>query len=293
MSLSLSIRFAVENGIQSKGFLGNILRGLLYSFLNSVDPEVARSVHGGKRLSPFSVGPVVLESPKRGIVFRGIPSDSVGWFRFSALSAREGRLLRDALMSCETVRIGEVDARVLEIGVSEIDYGEIWAESKPIKSFSVRFLTPTYFRRSLVAVCCPSCPVDRRVCERLVEKRRRRLYRFVPYPDPYLFLRSLARLWRSFSPVSLGYRRYVEWLVDGGVAVAGFKNLRTHRVEMDGGRWSVGFTGLVRFNLPDDVFDKKMAKITDALLRFGRYSNVGGNRTAGFGTIEYSPKEYL
>ena len=293
MGLSLSIRFSTGSGARARGFVGFLLRGLLYGLLNSVDSEVAKSVHGGKRLSPFSVGPVVLEGPRRGVVFRNIPSGSVGWFRFSALSAREGRLLRDALISCEVVRMGEVDAHVLEVGVSEIDYRRIWAESKPIKSFSVRFLTPTYFRRSLVAACCPSCPVDRRVCERLVEKRRRRLYRFVPYPDPYLFLRSLARLWRSFSPVSLGYRRYVEWLVDGGVAVAGFKNLRTHRVEMDGGRWSVGFTGLVRFNLPDDTFDKKMAKITDALLRFGRYSNVGGNRTAGFGAIDYVPKEYL
>jgi len=34
-----------------------------------------------------------------------------------------------------------------------------------------------------------------------------------------------------------------------------------------------------------------MAKITYALLKLGEHSNVGGNRTAGFGVIKYQPKQ--
>lgn len=41
-----------------------------------------------------------------------------------------------------------------------------------------------------------------------------------------------------------------------------------------------------------DTYDEKMARTTHMLLRYAEYSNVGGNRTAGFGWVEVKyPRE--
>jgi len=53
----------------------------------------------------------------------------------------------------------------------------------------------------------------------------------------------------------------------------------------------MGFTGPVRFSIPGDMFSEKFARFTDALMKFVEYSNVGGNRTAGFGVVKYLPKD--
>ena len=116
--------------------------------------------------------------------------------------------------------------------------------------------------------------------------------RYICYPDPYLMFRGLARLWKVFSPVRFNYSRYVEWLKKGGIVVAGIPRLRTVRVyeHPTTPKWSVGFIGTVYFNLPEDTYDEEMARITHALLKFARYSNVGGNRTAAFGAIDFKVK---
>ncbi|MEM0172580.1 MAG: CRISPR system precrRNA processing endoribonuclease RAMP protein Cas6, partial [Thermoproteota archaeon] len=55
-------------------------------------------------------------------------------------------------------------------------------------------------------------------------------------------------------------------------------------------KWVMGFIGAVRFSIPEDIFTEKHARFTDALMRLAEYTNVGGNRTAGFGVVKYFPK---
>ncbi|MGC8831453.1 MAG: CRISPR system precrRNA processing endoribonuclease RAMP protein Cas6 [Thermoproteota archaeon] len=52
----------------------------------------------------------------------------------------------------------------------------------------------------------------------------------------------------------------------------------------------MGFTSAVRFSIPKDIYAERFARLTDALMRLAEYSNVGGNRTAGFGVVKYLPK---
>lgn len=60
----------------------------------------------------------------------------------------------------------------------------------------------------------------------------------------------------------------------------------------DTNKWAVGFVGTVRLSLSEDAYSRRYAKVVDALLRFAEYSNIGGNRTAGFGVVNYIPVEY-
>jgi len=60
--------------------------------------------------------------------------------------------------------------------------------------------------------------------------------------------------------------------------------LKTHRfVNRSRNRFFVGFTGKIRLSLPNDIFRKDAAKAVNLLLRVGEETQVGVNRTAGFG----------
>jgi len=45
----------------------------------------------------------------------------------------------------------------------------------------------------------------------------------------------------------------------------------------------VGFTGRVRLSLPADIFREDCAKAVNILLKLGEETQVGVNRTGGFG----------
>lgn len=193
-------------------------------------------------------------------------------------------LSRDFIIDLDIVKI-----RPLEFLVKTIDPKRIANKATEVQSFAIRFKTPTLLRQSFLRACCPYCPVTKTECPYVKRAKR---YRYVPVPDPYLIMRNLLRLWKAFTGVPLKYKEYIQWLLLGGIAIAGIPKLRTVRVyeHKTIPKWSVGFIGEVYFNLPEDTYDSEMARITDALLKFGEYSNVGGNRTAGFGVIEYIPK---
>jgi CRISPR/Cas system endoribonuclease Cas6 (RAMP superfamily) len=71
------------------------------------------------------------------------------------------------------------------------------------------------------------------------------------------------------------------------VALETYYDLRVVKIWTNNRRWWRGFIGRAVFAIPKDLYDLKMAKLTHTLLEFARYSNAGGNRTAGFGVVDY------
>ena len=63
--------------------------------------------------------------------------------------------------------------------------------------------------------------------------------------------------------------------------------LRTRLAEM-GKKKAVGFTGWVEYYM-DELGEWN--RVTVALARFAEYSNIGGNRTGGFGEVTFIPYE--
>ena len=288
MISSFTLKMQVVKGSTKPiGFTGFIVRGVIYEILKAIDKSLSESLHNLKRLAPFSTTPLKFEySPNNSLTEGSIIS-----FRVSTLSDELSMKFTRYLLEepPNNISIRDAKAKLIELMASTIEPKKLLEDSKPIEAFSVNFITPTFFRRSITAKCCPACPTPRTSCPLLRAQRR---YRYVALPDPYLMFRSIARLWRKFADKHFNYKRYSEWLLEGGITVSGYTKLRTVRVyeHVTTPKWSVGFKGKVYFNLPKDTYNAKMARVTHALLKFGEYSNVGGNRTAGFGVMKHKVK---
>ncbi|MCX8201386.1 MAG: CRISPR system precrRNA processing endoribonuclease RAMP protein Cas6 [Candidatus Caldarchaeum sp.] len=282
MVVSFLFRAVSPNPIEMDVFSGFYVRGIFFSLLKSVDPELATAVHEERTLSPYSTSP--LENTQGRKIFYGtVPPGSFFQFRITTLR----NSVSDALARCLTggsppsIQVNGVHARVSEVYVEHYDGGEHRVLGEPCR-YDVVFRTPTFFRNTQKG---PN------VLQLLLPRRLRRkvkpVYRYVIVPDPYHFFRNLARLYRQFCKPNFPYRSYSEWLLEGGVALETYDSLKVYKVYDSDGTWSRGFVGRAVFSVPKDLYDGRMAKITGELLEFARFSNVGGNRTAGFGVIDY------
>ncbi|MBO3800614.1 MAG: CRISPR system precrRNA processing endoribonuclease RAMP protein Cas6 [Candidatus Brockarchaeota archaeon] len=287
MSLGqLTFRLVAEQGLRFQSFSGFAVRGVLFDFLKRVDEQLALKLHSEKAIAPYSVTPVeVLWGQYSSFVFNRLDKPAMVQFRISVFESGLMDVLTQALLSAgsPSVRLVDADTPIAEVQVNQISFEKILEEAKPVRRFEVLFRTPCYFRRSVTTDS--SNPVLKNV---------RPPYRAVPLPEASLMFRNLARIWRRFSGMSLDYRDYVSWVDRGGVALAGFPSgIRTIRVyeHPKSNKWAMGFVGAVRFSIPGDMFTEKHARFTDALMRMAEYSNVGGNRTAGFGVVKYFPKD--
>ena len=294
MSITIiGLKFHLEKPVTFESFSGFTSRGLFYELLRRVDAEYAERLHSSMRLAPFSTTPLFNLTPGGWrIVYRRLPAPSICKVRFTLLDREVTSRIAEALVEDTPIRIKDVEVTPLEVAVEQVKYSQLLEDAKPIRSFSVEFLTPTYFRFSpliasrLFPFRLPPGGVDAR--------RLRRARRFHPLPEPIMMMRSLLRLWRSYSDSHFNYPRYNRWITSMGVSLSGFpEGIKTVRLYEDEAlrRFIVGFRGVVQYSLPEDLYRKRWARITDALLRFAEYSHVGGGRTAGLGMIRYIPKE--
>jgi CRISPR-associated endoribonuclease Cas6 len=265
--------------VQITGFTGFISRGIFYEILKNMDPNLANNLHKIKKIAPYSTSPLVLETKNRVLTKNDIFTFTISLLTEDLImKTREFLIKNNDLI----IKVKDAEAQIINLTISVMDMKSIMNELTPITAFSVDFLTPTYFRQTLL-----KNPYDK------TKNIRKKYYRYVPLPDPYLFFRSLARLWKKFVDININYKEYINWLLEGGIAIAGYTTLKTYRIfeHPTIPKWNVGFVGTVYYNTPRDTYDEKMAKITHVLLKFGEYSNVGGNRTAGFGKIKYKIKQ--
>lgn len=246
------------------------LRGLFYRALRSVDPGFSSWLHGYKGLSPFSVSPLIRVD------------SGLYLFRITSYLTR----LSDALVRAFG-RLNEVELlnrrfRILEISCARLDVERLVRESAPYTRYELEFLSPTCFRRP-----CPYIPLHSMGVMASIMRligRPRSHYRFLPLPDPILMLRNLKRQWDQYAGLSLKVHRFSRWLEEGGVAISGVDEIRTHRLlNRARRRFFAGFTGRVRLSLPADIFREDCARAVNILLKIGEETQVGINRTAGFG----------
>jgi len=291
----INIRFQVHESVIFGSFSGFASRGLFYELVKRVDREKADELHSLRRLSPFSSTPVMLltsEEPK--VVYRAIPKNMTCSIKFTIFDSRFVKLILESLFHREKpLKLVDSEIEIVDVSISYEKYSRLLNEAEPIKKFMINFLTPTFFRISplIASHAFPS----RRTAIRISKLKLKKARRFHPVPEPVLMMRSLVRLWKAFSDKPFNYTSYLSWVSSIGISLAGYPSgIKTRRLyeHKTTRKFVVGFTGRVNFSVPEDLYTEKWAKITDALLKFAEYSNVGGGRTAGFGMIKYQPKEY-
>ncbi|MCD6504696.1 CRISPR system precrRNA processing endoribonuclease RAMP protein Cas6 [Candidatus Bathyarchaeota archaeon] len=287
-----SVKFHVDRAIVFQSFSGFAVRGIVYEAVRDIDPETAENLHSSKKLAPFSTSPILLD--RRGdlrVAYRALPKGSACRVRFVFFDGGLAKTFMDALTgSGFKFKVIDTQVEPEEVEVSELSYSTFVKEAREVRKFSIEFLTPTYFRISPL-IASRLLPTAQK---RSASKKLKSAYRFHPLPEPILLLRSAVRIWKTFSDRKFNYTAYLDWVTTMGVALAGFpRGIKTHRVyeHKTTDKWVVGFKGLVNYNLPEDTYKKRWATVTDALLKFAEYSNVGGGRTAGLGMMRYKPAQ--
>ncbi|MGB9622229.1 MAG: CRISPR system precrRNA processing endoribonuclease RAMP protein Cas6, partial [Candidatus Bathyarchaeia archaeon] len=207
----------IKGAVPIEGFTGFITRGIFYEMLKFMDPNLAENLHKVKKIAPYSVSPLILEDPKTKVLTEG----NIFSFTISLLTEELIMKIKDFLISSKDlkIRIKDAEAQIIDLSILMIDLKRFVNEITPITSFSVNFLTPTYFRQSLL-----KNPYN------APKQLRKKHYRYMPLPEPYLFFRSLARLWKKFADVEIDYKEYTNWILEGGIAIAGYPLLKTHKI---------------------------------------------------------------
>lgn len=242
-------------------FTGHVSRGLLLHILREVDPGLAYDLHREDVPKPYSVTPLRFKSAGRMeegyMVDVNFPVKV--WFRF----------LKDELLekflkyfyNRQNVLIYDVFFNVASLTIRSEGYGELLDTVKePIEDFRLYFLTPTYLS---------TLGTD---------------YHYM-FPDHVRIFIGLMRLWNMFSNHKRFSKEeiieYKQWLLENiGVSQ---HNIRTCLAIM-GKKKVNGFIGWTSYEICDQR--SQWNKTTQALAKFAQYSNIGGNRTGGFGVTK-------
>ncbi len=271
------------NPINLNNFSGIVVRGIFFKILKSISPGLATKIHELHVLSPYSVSPLE-NTEHRGIFFDYIPGGSEFQFKIVTFDRDVSTAVQQFILggTVPVIRLQDHTLPINTVTVNSVEHDFSEKASGNATRFVVDFRSPTFFRDTQKGLGLLALMIPRRF-----RRPVKPVYRYVIVPDPYHFFRGLARLYRQFCNPNFRYRSYCEWLLEGGVALETFYNLRVVKVWDSAGRWARGFMGRAVFAIPKDLYDQKMAKLTHTLLEFAQYSNVGGNRTAGFGVVEY------
>ena len=252
-------------------YTGYLIRNLIYKLLWEYSPDYFEKIHGDSATpKPFSITPPRGAIGGRvGILRTKIPKGCLFSLEVRALNDEFAGVLGKSLMGRKGLYIDSRPIEVILLNVhtvkledlTRISTGKVTIEFKTPTSFRVRAMPTPRFK--------PSRP------------------RVQILPDPRNILHNLRNLWNSFLEPKLG-EEYLEWLTSMGVIASGIRGKTIRLWEYEGRKrkkFDIGFVGTLRLNFTEDVYDEKMVAWTFCLLNLARYSNVGRNRTAGFGVV--------
>ena len=263
MPVEVCLEMLGEKPIRLPLFTGYISRGLLLHILRRVNPSFSSLMHESDVPKPYSVTPIWFRARKR--VEAGYILDQ------SAPCMVCFRFLRGEIASCfleyfhksSEVMIYNAFFHISLIKVRSEAYEDIWESTEPAEAFRLHFITPTYL--SVLGT----------------------EYHYM-FPDHMRIFSNLLRLWNMFSDArKLGEEElseYKEWLLENmGVS----QHRISTRIAYMGEKKATGFTGWAAYEM------KKMDewnRLTCMLAKYAEYSNIGGNRTGGFGVTKMRTK---
>jgi len=251
-----------EKSVVLPFFTGHVARGLLLHVVGQVDPSASGLLHELNVSKPYSVTPLRFKSMSRcekGYVLDPLHACHVS-FRF--LKDEYAAFLLKFFQQQNSVMILDTVFRVASLAVNCKSYEDLERESTPVDELKLFFRTPTYFA-SLGSG-----------------------YHWM-FPDPVKVFCGLMRTWNLFSDGKRfgkdDYVAYKEWLTKN-VGVSEYQ-LETKLAVMRRKK-ATGFVGWVTYELKDE--ESPWNRTTCMLAKYAEYSNIGGNRTGGFGVTKFS-----
>jgi len=229
-----------------------IFRGVIMTFLNSIDPKFVEELHAPNEIRPYAFS---LKREKQLLNFHLIS-------------------LKEDISSAILKAILNIETHTFMIVGREFHLGKINFETIPITSlmrnplriekFRLRFLTPTYFN-------IRDRPFD------------------IRFPEPTFLFSNLTKVWNRYAPIGcqVDESAFYEW-VSRHVFVSSY-DLQTRSISIGKGIPKVCCIGWVNYLIVKS--EEKYSNWIDILLKFAEYVNLGGNRTAACGVVSYRPLE--
>ncbi len=260
MPVEFRLEMYAEKPVVLPFFTGHVSRGLLLHIVRQVDPSAAGLLHELNISKPYSVSPLRFRSKGReekGYVLDPAYPCHVG-FRF--LKDEYAAYVLNYFQKKNSVLVFDTVFRIASLSIKSKGYGDLEREAQASRRFRLVFEAPTYLP------CLGSS------------------YRCM-FPDAIRIFSGLMRIWNKFSDTRLfskeEFLAYREWL-GKNVGVCGY-NLET-RLAVMRDRKAAGFIGFCAYEMSD--LESLWNMVTVMLARFGEFSNVGGNRTGGFGNVK-------
>ncbi|MBS7637132.1 CRISPR-associated endoribonuclease Cas6 [Candidatus Bathyarchaeota archaeon] len=260
MPVEVGLELYGEKGVVLPFFTGHVARGLLLHMVRQIDPSAALVLHQLNVSKPYSVTPLRFRRVSRvedGFVLDPAHPCHVS-FRF--LNDDLTGYLLQFFERQNSIMIFDTVFRIVSLSIKSNGYGDLEREAKAVKRFRLVFETPTYLP------CLGSN------------------YRWM-FPDPVRVFCGLMRIWNKFSDgrrfSKEEYLAYKEWL-SKNVGVCGYR-LST-RLAVMRNKKALGFMGWCAYEMED--LKSEWNKVTVMLAKYAEYSNIGGNKTAGYGVTK-------
>ncbi len=249
---------------------GGPFRRILLHALDSVDPLTSRSLKTSGAYSNLVVTPPFDgERPSIGCGDRSIPvtRGMEMRIRITSDSRKISEIMRSWLGRKPSMRVGDV---VFEVGgVRSREVGVPPLGRNPPRSFRLRFLTPTSFRRASTPYC--------------------RLF-----PIAAIMLPRMARVWnRLIGSDDVNPGEIASW-ADLSVVETGHSICTVIPARFEGGDL-VGFVGWANYKIIDHPSWTKeehefMAAWVARLLRLAEIVGLGSGRQHGMGVVRFIPR---
>jgi hypothetical protein len=256
---------------------GYVFRAYLLNWLKNIDPKISHRFHNYNAVRPYSIN-----------IWIHKKSNSIDFIMHFFNNEVGELLLNDITSVHHKIKINKYKFSINNIEFGPIHLNVTYEASKPVKDFNLFFPKPTYFNTS-----------DGNFPIRL--------------PTPPDIYSNLIHIVETIATTNGFYYdktlNYFTWL-KAHMYVSGH-DIKTVQKHIKTKQTAVGFIGNVslRVKKPNTYYYKKLketyipesikknhlanCKWTDFLNKLAMYTNVGVNRTASFGVVNYHPKTYF
>jgi CRISPR-associated endoribonuclease Cas6 len=245
-------------------FTGYVARAIFLHMVKQVNPKASAELHEPNLMKPYSTMPLFFKSREKTVRGYFLDPNYPCILKIRLLNDEYAQYVMRYLWKRSSVMIGSNELQILSVGVKGETYEELEGSFKPVRAFRVYFKTPTYLATMSSGY-------------------------YWLFPEPLKIFPNLMRLWNLYSTAKKyskeEFKEYKKWLT-GNLGVTQHK-LETKMAEM-GRKKAVGFVGWAAYETRD--LESPYYRTTQTLAKFAEYSNIGGNRTGGFGVVKIKPK---
>jgi len=255
-------------------YTGHLLRALFLSMVSRKNPNLAKKLHSPRKhwgLAPYAIRSLKPASIKRSkLKYYPLELDVDESIEYEFEISIFDKYVYESVIELLPLTVGEViRLSGIDFQITRIDIEKIRDIPNPrnVEKFSIIFQSPTYFRAR-----------DRP--------------RHILLPLPELVVCSAYRIWLIFFQEKKLSNDAIKTMIDTlKQRIANTVIITKHRIEtirpIDIGqkRRVIGFVGTTTYLLENREIEE-----TISILKIAEYTNIGGNRTGGFGAIQISFK---